>query len=147
MSVRLVNLGGAVLGLVGALPVAARAATGEDGAGGPLGVGYLAQLVVGLLIVLAAVFVLAWMLKRMNALQAPAGGAIKVLGGISVGQRERILLVQVGKTQLLVGVAPGSVQRLHELDEPVVPSQQGPSAAEGFAGRLAAALKARRMHP
>lgn len=148
MPVRIANLVAAALALAGALPPAALAAAeqGKAGAlaGEPLGAGYLAQLVVGLLIVLAGVFALAWILKRMNALHAPAGGAIKVLGGVSVGQRERILLLQVGKTQLLVGVAPGSVQRLHELDEPIVPQAGAQPAPEGFAGKLAAALKAGR---
>jgi flagellar protein FliO/FliZ len=44
---------------------------------------------------------------------------MKVLGGISVGQRERLVLVQIGSKQLLVGVAPGSVNHVMVFDEPL----------------------------
>ena len=67
-----------------------------------------------------------------------------MLGGISVGQRERVLLIQVGETQLLIGVAPGSVQRIHELPEPIAMTPSSGKAArsmEGFAAKLGAALK------
>jgi flagellar protein FliO/FliZ len=48
---------------------------------------------------------------------------MKVLGGLSVGQRERLVLVQVGDKQILVGVAPGSVQHVMAFDEPLANTQ------------------------
>ena len=44
---------------------------------------------------------------------------IRYLGGIAVGQRERVVLIEVGGTQLLIGVAPGRVEKLHKLDTPI----------------------------
>ena len=112
----------------------------------PLGAGYVIELVVGLVIVLSAVFVLAWVLRRMGHLGGTLGGSMKVLGGLSVGQRERVVLIQVGDTQLLLGVAPGSVQRLHQLDEPLsLHETSGPvPTPSGFAEKLASVLKQRR---
>ncbi|WP_172600428.1 FliO/MopB family protein [Sulfurivermis fontis] len=63
-----------------------------------------------------------------------------MLGGVPVGQRERVVLIQVGNKQLLLGVAPGRVQTLHVLDEPINVTAV-PSGGESFAERLTAALK------
>ncbi|MGD8643613.1 MAG: flagellar biosynthetic protein FliO [Chromatiales bacterium] len=109
----------------------------------PLGAGYVIELLVGLAVVLTAVFLLAWLLRRMGHFSGSMGGSMKVLGGLSVGQRERVVLIQVGETQLLIGVAPGSVQRLHQLDEPLRPPEAatGRGAEPGFAERLASVLR------
>ena len=112
----------------------------------PLGAGYVIELLVGLAIVLTAVFVLAWVLRRMGHFSGSLGGSMKVLGGLSVGQRERVVLIQVGETQLLLGVAPGSVQRLHQLEEPLSLHETGGpvSVPSGFAEKLASVLKQQR---
>lgn len=109
----------------------------------PLGAGYVVELMVGLVIVLAAVFLLAWVLRRMGHFSGSLSGSMKVLGGLSVGQRERVVLIQVGETQLLLGVAPGSVQRLHQLDEPLSVNETPRSTPtqSGFAEKLAAVIK------
>ena len=105
--------------------------------------GYLAQLVVGLLFVLLCIVVLAWLAKRFNRLQSSSYGALQVLGGISMGARERVVLVQVGTTQLLLGVAPGRINMLHELEQPLEKSGAdivGSSFSRGFAEKLSTAL-------
>jgi flagellar protein FliO/FliZ len=48
-------------------------------------------------------------------------GALNVIGEVRLGPKERAVLLQVGTTQLLVGVAPGQVSALHVLAEPVAP--------------------------
>ncbi len=108
-----------------------------------LGAGYLAELVVGLGVVLAGIVALAWLLKRLNRLHGSAGGALKVVDGLALGTRERVVLIQVGEEQILVGVAPGRVEALHVLAQPVAQVQQrAPTAAAdgGFAERLARLL-------
>ena len=57
-----------------------------------------------------------------------------------MGPRERVVLLQVGDTQLLLGVTPGRIQSLHVLDQPVSYSDIG-TEASSFAGRLMAAIK------
>ncbi|MGP1675548.1 MAG: flagellar biosynthetic protein FliO [Burkholderiales bacterium] len=100
--------------------------------------GSVVQAVVGLAAVLALVAALAWLLKRYSGLRGTGTGLIRIVGGAAVGQRERIVLVEVGSTWLLVGVAPGQVRALHTM-----PRTESASAAEapqpadqGFASRL-----------
>jgi flagellar protein FliO/FliZ len=84
------------------------------------GAGGLAQVTLSLLLVLAAVFAAAWVVRRLRGFGKFGGGALQVVTEIAVGTKERVVLVQVGNQQLLLGVAPGRVNTLHVLTEPVV---------------------------
>jgi len=92
--------------------------------------GSVLQVILSLILVLAAVFVVGWILKRINLPQQGAGNALKVISGIAVGQRERIVLVEVNDTWLVVGVAPGQVNALHTMPKGVLPSASNPTAGD-----------------
>jgi flagellar protein FliO/FliZ len=97
-------------------PFAAPAAIGPPTAPG---VGGLGQVTLALLIVLGAVFAVAWVVKRMRGFGNRVGNAIDVIADIPLGQKERAVLLKVGKAQILIGVAPGQVNTLHVLTEPI----------------------------
>jgi len=84
--------------------------------------GSIVQVIFSLLFVLAAIALVAWILKRINLPQNAAGSALKVVSGVAVGQRERIVLVEVNDTWLVVGVAPGQVTALHTMPKNVLPT-------------------------
>lgn len=97
-----------------------------------------------LLIVLAMLFAVAWFLRRFAVTQKIPGGSIKVIAGAAVGQRERVVLVEVGETWLVVGVAPGHVSALHtmpkvetseEKEPPPVPEKKFSSWLKQFMDR------------
>ncbi len=83
------------------------------------GAGSLVQVTLSLGLVLAVIFIAAWLVRRMRGFNRVAPGAIEILADVALGTKERAVLLQVGKQQLLVGVAPGCVNTLHVLDEPV----------------------------
>ena len=110
----------------------------------PAGLGSYLQMFFGLFVVVVLIFGMAWFMRRMGNMNGMTAGNLKVLGGVSVGQRERVILVQAGKTQLLVGVAPGEVRALHVMDEPVVAiAEKNSKMSTGFAEKLHAAIKNR----
>ncbi|TPW16724.1 MAG: flagellar protein FliO/FliZ [Halothiobacillaceae bacterium] len=111
----------------------------------PAGLNHLVEGTLGLIAVLAAIFLVAWLAKRYGSFNTTVGGALRVVGGLSVGQRERVVLIQVGDKQLLLGVAPGRVVLLQELSEPLQAELSASSrvAGESFAERLQAALNQR----
>ena len=74
---------------------------------------------VSLILVVLVIFFLAWAMRRMGGGGFRNNSVLKIIGGVSMGSRERIVLVQVGEQQLLLGVAPGRVQTLHVLEESV----------------------------
>lgn len=81
----------------------------------PVSISGVLQVLFGLAVVLGTVAGAAWLLKRLAPGQVSAGGAIKLIGGIAVGPKERVVVVEVGDTWLVVGVAPGQVSALHNM--------------------------------
>ncbi len=73
------------------------------------------QVVFSLLLVLGIVALVAWLLKRVSLPQQSAGRQLKVISNLAVGQRERVVVVEIQETWLVLGVAPGQVQTLHTL--------------------------------
>ncbi|MGH8354860.1 MAG: flagellar biosynthetic protein FliO, partial [Pseudomonas sp.] len=104
------------LGLLLALPLAALAAEPAAQAVTPLagnGVGgQLVQLLLGLLLVVGLIFLLAWLLRRVQQIGPRGGQVIKLLASQALGPRERLLLVQVGGEQILLGITPGRITPL-----------------------------------
>lgn len=101
------------------------------------------QMIVGLIFVLILVFAIAWLVRRVGGVSLTGGGALKVISGMSMGSRERVVLLQVGEEQLLLGVSPGRVQTLHVLEKPIEVEQQVVGTSM-FADKLAEVLKGRK---
>lgn len=76
------------------------------------------QAFFGLAVVLALLFGFFWLLRRFGPTQMVGQGAVKVVGGVMLGTRERLVVVEVQDTWLLVGVAAGNVNLLHKIDKP-----------------------------
>jgi flagellar protein FliO/FliZ len=93
------------------------------------GAASLAQVTLSLVLVLAAIFAAAWVVRRLRNFGKLGPGAIEILADVAVGAKERAVLVQVGRQQLLLGVAPGRVNTLHVLTEPVTTAPAGPPAS------------------
>jgi len=102
--------------------------------------GSILQVIFSLLLVSAAVVLVAWILKRINLPQHAAGNLIKVQAAVAVGQRERIVLVEINDTWLVVGVAPGQVRTLHSMPKAELPATQL-SMATSTNGKFQAWLK------
>ena len=131
------------LGVMLALPLSAMAAEPAVQAAAPqvssalssgMG-GQLTQLVLGLLLVIGLIFALAWLLRRVQSASPSNGQLIEVLGSRALGARDRLVLVQVGSEQILLGITPGRITPLHVLKEPLqVPATS--QATSEFAQRL-----------
>ena len=107
--------------------------------------GSVLQVIFSLLFVLAAIVLVAWILKRINLPQNAAGSALKVISGVAVGQRERIVLVEVNDTWLVVGVAPGQVTALHTMPKNILPATENsaPEADNKFKNWLKIVMEKR----
>ncbi len=73
------------------------------------------QILLSLLLVLAVVALVAWVFKRLNLPHQGLGRQMKIISSLAVGQRERVVLVEVQDTWLVLGVAAGQVRTLHTL--------------------------------
>jgi flagellar protein FliO/FliZ len=93
------------------------------------------NLVLGLLFLLLIVVGGWWLTRRMGGLPlAGSNRALRVIASTMVGPRERVVLLEVGNgEQLLLGVAPGQVRLLKQLDQPLPIEAR---AGDDFAARL-----------
>ncbi len=93
----------------------------------PLSAGNLAETGLGLLLVLGLMLGLAWLVKRYVQVPGIGKGQVQIHGGVSLGAREKAVLLSVEGKRLLVGIAPGRVQTLLVLDGE---AQQGTAFAD-----------------
>lgn len=78
--------------------------------------GLLLQTVVALLVVIGVVFLAGYLLRKVNGGRGfGSSGPLRVVGGLMIGTRERIVLVEIADTWIVVGLVPGQIRTLHTL--------------------------------
>ena len=123
-------------GVMLSLPILAHAANAPATAPAVSAAGSLFQVFVGLVAVLLLIAATAWVAKRFGVTRGGASSVLQVISSASVGARERVVVVEVGESWLVVGVAPGSVNALMTM-----PRGQTPSPAAGLNASFAAGLQ------
>lgn len=107
-------LGAKVPGTVAPAPIAAPA---PDLGGSAL------QMFFGLIVVLALMVGALWLLKHLTQRRGESTGLLRVVAGTGVGARERVVIVEIGSTWLVLGVAPGRITPLAEVPQQAIPPQ------------------------
>lgn len=106
----------------------------------------IGQMLGGLAVVIVVLLASLWLIKRLAAPRGAAAG-LKVLGGVSIGSRERVVLVEVAGKVLVLGVASASVTTLHTLDAAALEHMAPPPSPAGggeFSRWLKTSLEQRR---
>lgn len=90
-------------------------------AGGGLAAGDIAsatlRMVAGLAVVLGLLGATAWVSRRFRAASGARGGLVEIVTGLSLGNRERVVLLKVGGDQVLVGISPSGLRTLHVIGQ------------------------------
>jgi flagellar protein FliO/FliZ len=105
----------------------------------PLSVGSLTQLTLSLIAIVVLILLISWALKRLRLAGPRGSGEIAVLDELNVGPRDRIVLVRVGDSQVLVGIGAAGLVPLTPLAAPIVLKEL--AAAPVFADRLRELMK------
>ncbi|MFS2033467.1 flagellar biosynthetic protein FliO [Polaromonas sp. CT11-55] len=126
-----VVLAGSCLSAAATLPTVPTAAAEPVRAFGAAG---LLQAGLGLALVLAMIFGCAWLARRFGLQAGGSGRLLKVVSSAMVGQRERVVVVEVGGQWLVLGVAAGQVNALHSMPAQKIPEADAAPALPGFAG-------------
>lgn len=106
----------------------------------PLSVGSIAQLTLSLASIVALIFAVSWLAKRLRIGTARGRGSIAIIDQLALGPRERVVLVRVGDAQVLVGVGSNGLVGLVPLATPVSIQEQAPTVST-FADRLREMMK------
>jgi len=91
--------------------------------------GAVGGTVFALLFVLALILALAWLAKRMPGIAGKGNPAWRVVASLPLGPRERVVVVDVGGQQLLLGVGAGGTRALHMLATPLPVVERGQRVA------------------
>lgn len=110
-------------------------------------------MLLGLATVLALLVALAWLFKRSGLVKGSGSNAvIKIMGGINLGTRERVIVLEVATQWIVVGVAPGCINTLATMPRPEQVAQvpEAPTSAvptRNFSSWLKPMLKQRHDRP
>jgi flagellar protein FliO/FliZ len=119
---------GLVLALLGERALAQGAALEPPGPSS----GAILQMLLGLTLIIAVLFIGAYLLRKLNGGRSFGNsGPLRVVGGLMLSTRERIVLVEVGDTWIVVGIVPGQIKTLHTLPKGELPA--GKSGEKPFA--------------
>ena len=131
-------------GVMLSLPILVHAANAPAPAPAVSAAGSLFQVFIGLVAVLLLIAATAWVAKRFGVTRGGASSVLQVISSASVGARERVVVVEVGESWLVVGVAPGSVNALMTLPRGQIPSPAAPGLNASFAAGLQNLIEKRR---
>ncbi len=86
-----------------------------------------------LLLILALIVVLAWLVHKtrvLGGLHSLGGQAqgLRIVATLPLGMKEKIVVLQAGEKQLLVGITAQQITLLSELDEPLPVASEGPAS-------------------
>lgn len=82
----------------------------------PVSYEHVLNWALGLAIVLSIFFACVWIMRKMGGFALSSKANMKVISGVSLGVREKLVLVQVGNKQLVLAVMPGKIDKLLVLE-------------------------------
>ncbi len=137
------QLMGLLFGLAGSFAGYAEDVTAPKQPGKIVSYADVMQWALALIIVLAIFAGLIWLLRKVGGFSIAGKNQLAVISGLSLGMREKLVLVKVGEKQLLLGVTPGRVDKLLELegDSRLFQNQAQSAAIDTFASKLQQALQ------
>lgn len=106
-----------------------------------LGMAALGKTAAALAFVIALILVCTVLLKRFNKRQTRHGAHLEVISSTAVGARERVVIVELDGTWLVLGVGSGRINKLHERPAPARTPHSAEPPATGFSARFAQALR------
>jgi len=102
----------------------------------------LGKLSVALIVVLGVFWLFARLMKQLQGTKGSGDSGLQIVGSLAVGQRERLLVVQAGDEQMVLGVTAHQISKLHVLGKPLLnPALPATESGNDFRQKLKAALK------
>ncbi|MES2742113.1 MAG: flagellar biosynthetic protein FliO [Pseudomonadota bacterium] len=110
--------------------------------------GGVMQTMFALLFVLVLLVGLAWFMKRYGPKINLSSSAIRLVGSLNLGGRERIVVIEVGDQWIVLGASPGRINSLatmprQEAENSVLLNQNNGPAAANFSEWLKQTLEKR----
>lgn len=85
----------------------------------PMSAEYVVKTIIGMIVVIGIIVALAWLVRRMGRMNGLLSGEIKIVSSLSLGTREKLVLVQVGGEQFLLGATAQQINRIARIKLPI----------------------------
>ena len=108
--------------------------------------GHLLNVALGLIAIIALIFALSHFVKRFGSGTFSGNSQLKILSSMPLGTRERIVLIDAGGQQLLLGITPTNINTLHVFTDPIVIDNK-PEVQSDFSRKLMAILQQKPSNP
>jgi flagellar protein FliO/FliZ len=126
------------------IPFAANAA---ETASPAVSAGTYLQTALALSLIVAILVGAAWLARKVSGGKKFGQGDMRVIGGVALGPRERIVLLEIGEQWLVIGIVPGQIRTLHRMAKgTTIPADNSPSSAEKPFTQWLQAITERRNH-
>lgn len=113
----------------------------------PIGGGrHLVSVTLALLGIILLIFAISWFVKRFGQGGFIQNQHIKIISTMPLGTRERIVLIDAGGQQLLLGITATAINTLHVFSEPVVLPEKEERSSD-FSRKLMAILQQKSPGP
>jgi len=107
---------------------------------------HLLNVTLGLVGIVGLIFVLSAFVKRFGSGTFSTNSQLKILSSMPLGTRERIVLIDAGGQQLLLGITPTSINTLHVFADPIVMDNKAEVQSD-FSQKLMAILQQKTSKP
>ena len=88
----------------------------------------IVQMLLGLTLIIGLLFAGAYLLRKLNGGRSFGHtGPMRIVGGLMISARERIVLLEVGEEWIVIGIVPGQIKTLHTLPKGEI---QAPGSSE-----------------
>ena len=94
----------------------------------------LMQAGFGRAVVIGLIFLFAFVARRFGLQPSGSSRVLKVVSSAMVGQRERVVVVEIGDSWLVLSVAAGQVRALHTMPAEKLTDVQAPSIHSSNSG-------------
>ena len=82
----------------------------------PMSFSYVFQILISFVIVIGFILLMAWLMRRTGRFGQGNSQIIKIISTMPLGMREKIMVIEIGEVNIVVGVAPGQIRTLHVLE-------------------------------
>lgn len=125
------------------LPLTASAA---DSAPPGIGTGTYVQAGLALALIVSLLVGAAWLARKVTGGKGFGQGGMRVVGGVALGPRERIVLLEVGEEWLVIGIVPGQIRTLHRLAKGDLAAEHAAAGGEHPFAQWLQRINERRQH-
>lgn len=106
------------------------------GAESPISISYILQILSSFIAVIIFILVIAWLMKKSGRFGVSGNKVINIVSSMSLGMREKIVVVNVEGVNIVIGVAPGQIRTLYVLGDSPSKEEIASDQAGGGFGRI-----------